>query len=336
MKKKQFILLLTICLFVTLITNNSLVYASNNYANLSTKKYGWGLGRNLNHNTPSGALSQSELAQYDTYYIGNHSSKNKVIYLSFDCGYENGNTKAILDTLKKNNVKAIFFVTEAYVKSNAALIKRMKKEGHLVGNHTVHHPDLSGMSYTVIKSELLDCEKTMKQLTGYTMDKYIRPPMGCFSKRSLKICQDLGYTTILWSMAFYDYDVNNQPGKNKIISDFEKYYHNGAIVLLHVISSSDRQALQDIIDEMHGKGYSFSQFEDTQKVKIKEHSKLTLRVSNATGKISWTASNKKIHIIKCKGKKKQKMTFQANKKGNCTIYAKNGLKKHIYKIKIVK
>ncbi len=247
-------------LTMTMTMNIANVQASTDYNKYSTKAYHWGLGQNKEHKTPSGEMSSADLKKYSAYYIGPHSNKNKVIYLTFDCGYENGYTSKILKTLKKNKVKAIFFVTEDYIRSNPGLVKKMKKDGHLVGNHTKTHPDMSQLSYTRIKSEIKSCEKAMKKMTGYKLDKFIRPPMGHFSKRSLKITQDLGYTTILWSNAMYDYDTAHQPGKQYVINYFNTYYHNGAIPLIHVISKSDTEALPTVIKNLKKKGFKLEQF----------------------------------------------------------------------------
>ncbi len=254
--KKKFMLALSLVIF-SFILGGNVTYAKS-YSGYSTKGYAWGLVQNYSHKTPSGEMSIKDLKKFNAIYIGPHGKK-KVMYLTFDCGYENGHTKRILDTLKKQKIKALFFVTESYIKENRNLVKRMKKEGHYVGNHTCTHPDLSQKSAATIRREITNCAKTMKKLTGYTMDKFLRPPMGCFSKRSLAITKDLGYTTVLWSMALYDYDENNQPGKSYVVKYFNDRYHNGAIPLLHVISKSDTEALATVISNLKKKGFTFKQ-----------------------------------------------------------------------------
>ena len=229
------------------------------YSKYSTLKHEWGLALNAEHKVPGNGESGLFKGKNTYYYI--HTKKKK-IYLTFDCGYENGYTGKILDKLKKKKVKAIFFVTKSYIEYNKDLVIRMKEEGHLVGNHTVNHPSLPTCSVSKIESEILDCEKCMKELTGYEMDKYIRPPMGEWSEQSLQVTKDLGYRTILWSMAFYDYDVDNQPGKDIIFNKFMQNYHKGAIVLMHAVSKSDTYAISSIIKEMRKKGYDFYQFEN--------------------------------------------------------------------------
>ncbi len=227
------------------------------YTKYSPAKHEWGLALNEEHKVPGNEESELFKGKSTYYYV---KTKQKRIYLTFDCGYENGYTGKILDILKKKKVKSIFFVTKSYIRENPKLVKRMKREGHLVGNHTVNHPSLPTCSVSRIRKEIKGCASCMKKLTGYKMDRYIRPPMGEWSERSLMVTKDLGYNTILWSMAFYDYDVNNQPGKQEIFNKFMQRYHKGAIVLMHAISKSDTEALPQIIKEMRKKGYEFYRF----------------------------------------------------------------------------
>lgn len=226
------------------------------YDEYSTVKHGWGLARNTSHQVPGNEAGKKIRKKNAYYYV---KTKQKRIYLTFDCGYENGHTAKILKILKKNKIKAIFFVTKDYLQWNTRLVKRMKKQGHLVGNHTMNHPSLPTCSVGRMKQEILGCAAYMKKKTGYEMDPYIRPPMGEWSYQSLKVTKDIGYMTVLWSMAFYDYDEANQPGKEAIYNQFMTYYHKGAIVLLHAISKSDTQALPSIIKSMKKKGYSFGE-----------------------------------------------------------------------------
>ncbi|MCR5701679.1 MAG: polysaccharide deacetylase family protein [Lachnospiraceae bacterium] len=236
------------------------------YSKYSNTKSGFGLGLNKEHKKPSGTLASGveKLSDYNAYYCDAKAAKKnkKKIYLTFDCGYENGNTKTILKILKKNKVKAIFFVTEPYIKQNPKLVKRMKKEGHLVGNHTSTHPKLPTKSVSELKKEIRQCEKTMKKVTGYSMDKYVRPPEGCYSQRTLKVLQDMGYATMFWSLAWKDWEPSNQPGKSTVVNMFKTYHHPGMMPLIHVISKSDTEALPDIIKYMKGKGYKFGEVSD--------------------------------------------------------------------------
>lgn len=224
------------------------------YANTSVN---WGLGLNTQHKTPGGEAPYHgfSLKKYRALYHG--SAKQKVIYLTFDCGYENGNTNKILKTLKKNHVKAIFFITMDYLQENPKLVKRMKRQGHLVGSHTSTHPHLSKCSKKKIKKEVQGLERMMWEKTGYPLDKFIRPPEGNYSIRALKILKQLGYTTVFWSLAWYDYNVNDQPSVTYVVSRFKKYYHKGMLPLMHVVSSADTKALPEVISYMRSKSYTF-------------------------------------------------------------------------------
>ncbi|MBR1598449.1 MAG: polysaccharide deacetylase family protein [Lachnospiraceae bacterium] len=271
-----------ICAVLTLgiidsITPGSGYYGGNDISSVSAKtktdyskynntKSGFGLSLNKEHKKPGGTLAKGvkKLSSYNAYYVDEKAAKKKkkVIYLTFDCGYENGYTKTILKTLKKNKIKAIFFVTEPYIKANPKLVKRMKKDGHLVGNHTCTHPQLPTKSVSQIRKEVSQCEKTMKKLTGYSMDKYIRPPEGCYSQRTLKVLQDMGYSTIFWSLAWHDWDPSNQPGKSSVVNQFKTYYHPGMMPLIHVVSKSNTEALPEVISFMKKKGYKFGLISD--------------------------------------------------------------------------
>lgn len=233
--------------------------AARDYSRYSTVKHGWGLGLNTLHKVPGNGEAKGIKKKAAYYHV---KTKKKKIYLTFDCGYENGNTRKILKILKKNKIKATFFVTKDYIRTSKKIVIRMKKDGHMVGNHTVNHPSLPTCSVARMKREIRQCAKFMKKQTGYTMDPYLRPPMGEWSYQSLKVTQDLGYKTIFWSMAFYDYDTDNQPGKQAIYNQFMKYYHKGAVVLLHAISRSDTQALPSIIKKMKKKGFTFGELTD--------------------------------------------------------------------------
>lgn len=214
----------------------------------------WYITRASGHQPSKGAETADDLAKYRAYFYDNQT-KEKVIFLTFDCGYENGYTGHLLDTLKKHDVKAVFFVTKHFVRSQPALCRRMKEEGHLVGNHTTNHPSLPSKSVLQIQQELRGVEQVFKEATGYELDKYVRPPMGEFSERVLKIMQDMGYTTILWSMAYQDYDVSHQPGKQYVIDHFKRYYHKGAIPLLHNVSESNAQALDEVLTFLEEQKY---------------------------------------------------------------------------------
>lgn len=252
-KNQNLLCLLLLCSLLF----SSIPGQAKSYDKYSTKTVNWGLGLRKDHKKPGGNVPYHgfSLKKYNTIYTG--KTNKKYIYLSFDCGYENGQTKKILDVLKKNKVHAIFFVTKPYIEEHPKLVKRMKKEGHLVGNHTSTHPRLSNCSVKKIRAELRGVERAMKKRTGYKIDKFLRPPEGNYSPRALKVIQDMGYTTVLWSLAWYDYDTAHQPSVNYVVNRFRTYYHKGMIPLLHGISSADTKALPQIIKFMKSKKYKF-------------------------------------------------------------------------------
>ena len=235
------------------------------YYEYKNDKLAWWFKRDSEHG-PSGCDNTIDIALYGGYYLDTTkgADSEKVLYLTFDCGYENGYTGKLLDVLKKQDVPACFFVTKTYVRDNQDLVKRMKSEGHQVGNHTITHPSMPKKSYEEIIQEITGCAEYMEEVTGYKMDPYLRPPMGEYSERTLAITRDLGYKTIFWSMAYLDYDVNKQPGANYVIDHFNKYHHNGAIILMHNVSSSNASALETVIKNMKEQGYRFTSLNELE------------------------------------------------------------------------
>lgn len=226
-----------------------------NYAEYDNTEYSWWFRRKEDHE-PSGSGEAFSIDPYSSYYIDkNVLPEDKVMYLTFDCGYENGFTPSILDTLKEKNVKAMFFVSQHFVESCPEYVKRMKEEGHLVGNHTVRHLSSPELTPEELVPELETVAATMELLTGYRMDPYFRPPMGRYSERTLKVAQDMGYVSLFWSIAYYDYDVNDQPGKEYVVDHFDTYHHNGSVILMHNVSESNAEALGDVIDLLRSEGY---------------------------------------------------------------------------------
>ena len=214
-------------------------------------------GRNIKHETPKMSPAYKYvLDKYGGYFTGD--TESKVVYLTFDEGYENGYTGKILDILKEHNVNAAFFVTKPYIKQNAELVKRMVAEGHIVANHTDKHPSMPDVSNERVIKEIQDTDDYFKEVTGTDMPKYLRPPMGEWSERTLYITHEMGYKTILWSMAHKDWETKNQPGKEATLKFINTYYHNGAIILLHAVSESNTEALGDIIKSLQDKGYRFA------------------------------------------------------------------------------
>ena len=229
----------------------------------SNEGHYWSFKRNTDHTPVVGYSEGVDLAYFDAFYIGDTSQK--VVYLTFDEGYENGYTSEILDILAQNDVQAAFFVTDSYVNNVPDLVKRMKDEGHVVGSHSVHHYDgntgdgtaLYDVSDDVVVSEVADVAETMMSLTGYNIDLFFRPPGGLFSERTLYLTRQQGYKSIFWSMAYQDWYVNNQPGKEAAYDHVISNVHPGAIILLHAVSESNTQALDSIVKELKAEGYRF-------------------------------------------------------------------------------
>ncbi|MCX7923832.1 MAG: delta-lactam-biosynthetic de-N-acetylase [Clostridia bacterium] len=226
---------------------------------LDNKRYSWWISMNKQSSTPTiPSYARNLISKYDGVYVGDTSKK--VIYLTFDEGYENGYTSSILDTLKVNDVKALFFVTGPYIKYHGALVERMVNDGHLVGNHTVNHPSLPSVSNDVLENELYGLEKQFIALTGEKF-KYMRPPMGEYSERVLAASQQLGYKTIFWSFAYRDFEVNNQKGADHAYNMVMNNLHDGAIILLHAVSKDNAEALDRIIKGIREKGYEIAPFD---------------------------------------------------------------------------
>jgi peptidoglycan-N-acetylmuramic acid deacetylase len=224
--------------------------------NLSNKAYNWYFSRKSNHSQPTfGSPHKSLIDKHNGIAIGSKNSKD--IYLTFDNGYENGYTNKILDILKANGVKVGFFVQGTYIDKNPSIVKRMVNEGHLVLNHTNSHPKMPSLSKEKLQQEIKTTESKYKKLTGKNMAKFLRPPSGTFSERTLSLTKDMGYTTVFWSMAHRDWVVNDQPGKQATYDHVTANIHNGAIILLHSVSKSNTEALDDIIKELKSRGYKF-------------------------------------------------------------------------------
>ena len=200
-----------------------------------------------------------KLSDYNAFYNGPKSPKTKSLYLTFDEGYENGYTNAILDVLKEKNVKAIFFVTSHYIVNSPDTVKRMVAEGHIVGNHTKHHYSMPSVAYSpdVFNKELTDVENRFKKLTNQDMPKFFRPPMGQYSEKTLDMTKNLGYKTIFWSFAYGDYEPNSQPSPWYAKKHILDHLHDGSIILLHAISKTNAQVLGEVIDEARASGYEF-------------------------------------------------------------------------------
>ena len=221
----------------------------------------WGLSFQEEGKTPVGNASIQELASMDAYYA--QDTSEKVLYLTFDAGYENGNTPAILDALKKHQVKATFFVVGTYIDSEPELIRQIIKEGHTVGNHTWHHPDMSHISSIEdFQKELEYVETAYKNVTGKNMTKYYRPPQGKYSEANLQMAKELGYKSFFWSLAYVDWYQDNQPSKEEAFSKLLGRIHPGAIVLLHSTSSTNAEILDELLTKWEEMGYHVQPLEN--------------------------------------------------------------------------
>lgn len=227
-----------------------------NPVKISEERKDWYYMKKENNGTPSiDSEAKVWLPKYQGFYVYNTSQK--VIYLTFDEGYENGFTPSILDTLKKQNVKASFFVTKPYITGNPELIKRMASEGHIIGNHTASHRAMNELSEEEINKELSGVNLEFKKVLGKDIDKFMRPPMGAYSEKSLYLTSKSGYKTIFWSMAYKDWDTENQPTREQTMSFIKTGHHNGAIILLHAVSKTNTECLDEIINYFKNQGYKF-------------------------------------------------------------------------------
>lgn len=217
----------------------------------------WCFERKKNHE-PSGTYENFKIKDYQGVYLKEDvSADDKVIYLTFDCGYPSDLTVKILDTLAKHNAKASFFVTKMYLEECAEYAKRMKQEGHMVCNHTVTHTDLLKKSVEGIAAEIFDVAEYFYEMTGYEFDPYLRTPTGSYSKRLMSIIRDAGYLTVFWSIAYGDYDPKNQPEPGYVTNHFATYHHNGAIALMHNDSPSNANELDAVLTLLENEGYRF-------------------------------------------------------------------------------
>lgn len=221
----------------------------------------WGLGFPNEGQMPVGNATADYLKQFNAYYV--QDTEDKVIYLTFDAGYENGNTAPILDALKKHHAPATFFLVGNYLQTSPDLVKRMISEGHNVGNHTFHHPDMSKISTKEsFEKELNDLEALFQQTTGQPMKKYYRPPQGKYSESNLKMASDMGYRTFFWSLAYVDWYEDKQPTKEEAFKKLLTRIHPGAVVLLHSTSKTNGQILDELLTKWEEMGYHFGTLDD--------------------------------------------------------------------------
>ena len=221
----------------------------------------WGLSFRTEGSAPIGNAGVDQLRTYDAVYLGDTSKK--VIYLTFDAGYENGCTAKILDVLQKHQVNAAFFLVGNYIEKNEDLVRRMVKEGHIVANHTMHHYDMSKLSdKAAFSKELTDLETLYKSVTGEEMPKFYRPPQGIYSQENLQMAKELGYKTVFWSLAYVDGNNDSQPTKEQAFANLLPRIHNGAVVLLHSTSKTNAEILDELLTKWEAMGYQFASIEE--------------------------------------------------------------------------
>ena len=221
----------------------------------------WGLSFRQEGAPPVGNADRQQLRQFDAAYLGDPSQK--VLYLTFDAGYENGSTEKILDILKEQQVSAAFFLVGNYIEKNADLVRRMEAEGHIVGNHTMHHKDMSKLTdEAAFAKELQDLEALYQETVGKPMPKYYRPPQGIYSQDNLRLAQKLGYRTVFWSLAYVDWNNDSQPTREQAFKKLLPRTHAGAVILLHSTSKTNAEILGELIEKWKAEGYRFGTLEE--------------------------------------------------------------------------
>jgi len=217
----------------------------------------WGLSFRQEGAAPIGPATALQLSAFDGAYLGD--TEEKVIYLTFDAGYENGCTAKILDILKAHEVPAAFFLVGNYIESNPDLVRRMVAEGHTVGNHTMHHYDMGKITEeAAFRKELTDLEALYEKTVGKPMEKYYRPPQGIYSQENLRMAKAMGYQTVFWSLAYVDWKNDDQPTAEYAFSKLLPRIHNGAVVLLHSTSKTNAEILDELLTRWKADGYRFA------------------------------------------------------------------------------
>ncbi len=250
------VFLLLICTVVVFKTTDIQNESTPVSAEVEASAQNWGLSFQTEGQPPVGNVSADTLRKWDAYFLGD--TNEKVIYLTFDCGYENGYTNIILDALKKHNAPATFFVVGHMIESAPEIVSRMAREGHIVANHTFNHPDMSKISdKDAFLKELNSLENLYRDTTGSEMPKLYRPPRGSYSEENLKMAKELGYKTVLWSLAYVDWYTDKQPTKEEAFSKLLPRIHNGAVVLLHSTSRTNADILDELLTKWEEAGYRF-------------------------------------------------------------------------------
>ncbi len=258
MKKYLFgITIFIICISVVSVSSVSAV---------GDTPYSWYCVRNKEHKQPLADSAMRFVEQYNAYYVDRQhgdETTEKIVYLTFDAGYENGNVAKILDILKEESVSGAFFVLGHLVNSQPELLRRMQQEGHIVANHTYHHKDMTTLDqFEQFEEELVSLNKRYYDVTGAQMANYYRPPEGKFDERSLSYAQRMGYQTIFWSLAYADWDNAHQPSEEAAMNKLRAYMHNGAIILLHPTSETNTKILAPFIRELKASGYRFGTLDE--------------------------------------------------------------------------
>ncbi len=260
---KQYVLLAAFLMIFPLVTK----------AESGNSPVHWGFNKGSNEDQADAGKPLDEmLNRLGAYYKGDPMKKD--IYLTFDNGYENGYTGKILDVLKKEKVPAAFFITGHYLESAPDLVKRMASEGHIIGNHSWHHPDMTTISDEKIIKELETVREGTEKLTGIKHMSYLRPPRGIFSERTIQVANKQGYVHIFWSLAFKDWNVDQQKGWKYSYDNIMKQIHPGAILLLHTVSKDNADALEKAIQDLKARGYTFKSLDDFMKTRLFEDAML--------------------------------------------------------------
>lgn len=247
-------------IYISLILALTFLFTSLIPVQIEASGYGWGYKKNDEHKVPDIGKYQEILEKYGAYYAD--LSGDKVLYLTFDNGYEQGHTDEILDVLQKENVPATFFVTGHYVETEPELVKRMVKERHIVGNHSYHHPDFTIISKESMIEELKSLESAVGEITDQKEIKFMRPPRGMFNERTLQWANELGLIHVFWSLTFHDWNTSNQKGWQYAYDQIMAQVHDGAIILLHAVSSDNAEALERVIQDLKKEGYEFKSLDD--------------------------------------------------------------------------
>ena len=258
--KNVWMFFLLIIIFVVTIVDINMKEGIDTNSSVSNQKIEWGIKRNDNHEQPDvGSKNRKILEENNGICLGN--AEEKIIYLTFDEGYEAGYTEEILKILKENDVKAAFFLTAHYVNTEEDLVKQMIDDGHIIGNHTVNHKSMPTLTEEEIKQEVMDLHQSVYEKFGYEM-KYIRPPKGEFSEKTLMVTNALGYKNVMWSFAYEDWNEEKQPDENQAKEKILNNLHNGEIMLLHGNSKTNTNILDSMIKEIKNMGYEFKSLDE--------------------------------------------------------------------------